>query len=144
MGVGVGVWDKSWWVGKLKKYLRIVTKCDRSVVIYCDKILLQIATLQSCYKMRQVGCYILRQNIVTNCDVVTKLLQNCERTNRHAPIQKKLLMANEVPYITKILRNAIRNRSRHGNRYYKTNSVEDNISYKRQKNYRNRKKKVLQ
>ena len=29
-GVGVGMWDKSGWVGKLKKYLRIVTHCDRS------------------------------------------------------------------------------------------------------------------
>ena len=55
--------------------------------------------------------------------------------NRHAPMKKKFLRANEVPYMTKTLKKAIMNRSRFENRYYKTKSMEDKNNYKRQKNY---------
>ena len=40
--------------------------------------------------------------------------------------------------MTKLLRKAFMTRSRLENRYYKTHSVEDKTSYKRQKNYYNR------
>ena len=58
--------------------------------------------------------------------------------DRHAPIKKKFLRANEVPYMTKELKKAIMNRSRFENRYYKSKSFEDKVNYKKQKNYCNR------
>ena len=41
--------------------------------------------------------------------------------NTHLPLNKKLVRANEVPYMTKALRKAIANRSRLENQYYKYN-----------------------
>ena len=55
--------------------------------------------------------------------------------DRHAPMKKKFVRANQVPYMTKSLRKAIMNRSRLENKYYKTFSIEDKGNYKRQKNY---------
>ena len=55
--------------------------------------------------------------------------------DRHAPIKKKFLRANEVPYMTKALKKAIMTRSRLENRYYQSKSMIDKINYKRQKNY---------
>ena len=55
--------------------------------------------------------------------------------DRHAPIKKKFLRANEVPYMTKALKKAIMTRSRLENRYYKSKSMIDKINYKRQKKY---------
>ena len=43
--------------------------------------------------------------------------------NTHLPLKKKLVCANEVPYMTKALRRAIANRSRLENQYYKYNPV---------------------
>ena len=58
--------------------------------------------------------------------------------DRHAPMKKKFIRANELPYMTKVLKKAIMNRSRLENRYYKSKSIEDKAKYKRQKNYCNR------
>ena len=55
--------------------------------------------------------------------------------DRHAPMKKKFVRANEVPYMTKALKKAIMNRSRFENRYYKSKSMEDKANFKRQRNY---------
>ena len=55
--------------------------------------------------------------------------------NTHAPLKKRLVRANEVPYMTKTLRKAIANRSRLENQYYKNKSGESLRAYKKQKNF---------
>ena len=55
--------------------------------------------------------------------------------NKHAPLKKKVVRANEVPYMTKALRKAIANRSRLENRYYREKTDVSRIAYKKQKNY---------
>ena len=66
--------------------------------------------------------------------------------NAHAPLKKKVVRANEVPYMTKALRKAIATRSRLENRYHKNKSGESLRAYKKQKNfcsrlYKNERKK---
>ena len=72
----------------------------------------------------------------TSCDnyyeFETKFL---EVLNTHAPLKKRIVRANEVPYMTKALRKAIANRSRLENRFYREKSVESRKAYKKQKNY---------
>ena len=53
--------------------------------------------------------------------------------NTHLPLKKKLVRANEVPYMTKALRRAIANRSRLENQYYKYNPLRGCISIKQMK-----------
>ena len=55
--------------------------------------------------------------------------------NEHAPLKKKIVRANEVPYMTRDLRKAIANRSRLENRFYRSKTDESKIAYKKQKNY---------
>ena len=57
---------------------------------------------------------------------------------KHAPLKKKFLRANEVPYMTKTLRKAIMDRSRFENRYFFTKSVLDKENLNKQRNYCNR------
>ena len=56
----------------------------------------------------------------------------------HAPIKQKYIRADEVPYMTKVLRKAIMTRSRLENKYQKTNSLVGKDLYKKHKNYCNR------
>ena len=49
--------------------------------------------------------------------------------------KKRIVRANEVPYITKTLRKAISNRSRLEHQYYKRKSKESLTAYKKQKNF---------
>ena len=49
-------------------------------------------------------------------------------------IKKKIVCANEVPYMTKALKKAIATRSRLENRYYKDKSIESKFAYKKQRN----------
>ena len=71
-----------------------------------------------------------------NCDNYTLYNSTFLKVlNEHAPLKKKVVRANEVPYMTKSLRKAIANRSRLENRYYKTKSNESLRCYKKQKNY---------
>ena len=44
--------------------------------------------------------------------------------NKHAPLKKRVVCANEVPYMTRNLRKAIANRSRLENQYYKYKTTE--------------------
>ena len=56
----------------------------------------------------------------------------------HAPMKKKYIRANEVPYMTKPLRKAMMTRSRFENKFHKTKSLADKAVFKRQRNYCNR------
>jgi len=58
--------------------------------------------------------------------------------NRHAPIKKKTIRANDKPYITKRLRKAIMTKTRLANKRHKTNNMEDVRLYKAQRNFVNR------
>ena len=55
--------------------------------------------------------------------------------DKHAPLKKKVVRANEVPYMTKALKKAIANRSRLENRYYKSKTDENLRTYRKQKNF---------
>ena len=58
-----------------------------------------------------------------------------EILNIHAPIKKKLLRANHVPYMTKALRKAIMKRSELESKYLKNRTNENLKSYKKQRNF---------
>ena len=53
----------------------------------------------------------------------------------HAPVKMRLLRANDAPYMNKNLRKAIMTRSRLKNLYNKTPNVENEMNYKKQRNY---------
>ena len=55
--------------------------------------------------------------------------------DKHAPLKKRVVRANEVPYMTRNLRKAIANRSRLENQYYKYKTAESLRAYKKQKNF---------
>ena len=54
--------------------------------------------------------------------------------NKHAPIRKKCLCANEAPFMTKELHNAIMKRSRYRNKFLKDKSQTSRENYKIQRN----------
>ena len=58
--------------------------------------------------------------------------------DKHAPSKMKYVRANEVPYMTKMLRKAIMTRSRLENRYQKTKSFFDKQRFNKQKKFCNR------
>ena len=71
-----------------------------------------------------------------------------EVLNAHAPIKRKLLRANHVPYMTKALRKAIMKRSELESKYVKNKTNENLKSYKKQWNfcsklYKKREEKIL-
>ena len=53
----------------------------------------------------------------------------------HAPIKKKIVRANDVPYMTKALRKAIATRSRLENVFHQKGTEESKIAFKKHKNY---------
>ena len=55
----------------------------------------------------------------------------------HLP-RKKVIRANNMPYMTKILRKAIMRRSALQKRFYKSKCLEDKDAFKKQRNYCNR------
>ena len=57
-----------------------------------------------------------------------------EVLNRHAPLKKKTVRANQVPYMTRTLRKAIMMRSKLENNFLKNSTLENKIAYKKQKN----------
>ena len=57
---------------------------------------------------------------------------------KHAPMKKKVLRANDKPYMTKTLRKAIMRRSSLKNKYLKVKSDESLKAFKKQKNYTRR------
>ena len=54
--------------------------------------------------------------------------------NKHAPIRKKYLHANESPFMTKELHNAIMKRSRYRNKFFKDKSQTSRENSKIQRN----------
>ena len=58
--------------------------------------------------------------------------------NSHAPIKKKVIRANQKPYITKEMRKAIMLRSQMENRFYQYKTEEYKRALKKQRNYCNR------
>ena len=73
---------------------------------------------------------------IGDCTDYTKL--DClfsEVFNKHVPLKKRVVRANEVPYMTKNLRKAIANRSRLENQYYKYKTAESLRAYRKQNNF---------
>ena len=68
-------------------------------------------------------CYATFENIFMNL------------LNKHAKVKKKLLRANNAPFMTKALSKAIMNRSRLKNRFLKNPSKDNELKYKKQRNY---------
>ena len=58
--------------------------------------------------------------------------------NAHAPMKKKIVRANHMPYMTKYHRKAIMKRSALEKKYYKSKSLVDKQAFKKQRNYCNR------
>ena len=57
---------------------------------------------------------------------------------KHAPVKKRNVRANEIPYMANTLRKAIMTRSRLQNKYHKLKTDECIQSFKRQRNFCNR------
>ena len=55
--------------------------------------------------------------------------------DKHAPLKKKIIRANHVPYMTKALRKAIMKRCELESKYYKNNTNENKKLYKKQNNF---------
>ena len=55
--------------------------------------------------------------------------------NKHAPLKKKFLRANHVPYMTKTLRKTIMRRSQLQTKYFKNKSQNDYLAFKKQRNF---------
>ena len=66
--------------------------------------------------------YLVRTNVFS--DIV----------NKHAPLKKKILRGNDVPFMDKELRKAIYTRSRLRNRYFKNPTKNNETFYKKQRN----------
>ena len=81
------------------------------------------AELRSEIELNQISDYNNFENV---------FLRNLEK---HAPLKKKLVRANEAPYITKTLRKAIMRRSQLENKYRKQRTRENKTLYKKQKNF---------
>ena len=73
---------------------------------------------------------------VGNYDLLEKSFLNV--FNNHAPYKKKVVRANQKPYVTKRLRKAIMKRSSLEHKFYKCQTEENYQAYKKQKNYCNR------
>ena len=74
--------------------------------------------------------------IIMNYDEFEEIF--LEVLNKHAPFKKKILRANDKPYMTKALRKAIMRRSALKNRFNRDRTTETEKSFKKQKNYTNR------
>ena len=75
-------------------------------------------------------CLINMQN--TSNDIFVSAVM--EILNRHAPLKKKYVRANENPFITKALRKEHMKRSRLRNKYLKDRTKENHTAYKKQRN----------
>ena len=71
--------------------------------------------------------------VCTSYEAFESLFMNV--LNKHAPMKSKYIRANEAPYMTRALKQAIMKRSRLEAKFYKTKSNIDKTIYKRHKNY---------
>ena len=58
--------------------------------------------------------------------------------DKHAPVKKKVVRANDKPFMTKALRRAIMRRSSLRNKFLKYKTPDLDRAYKKQRNYTNR------
>ena len=72
------------------------------------------------------------RNLDKNYLVPTNVFSNI--VNKHAPLKKKILRGNDVPFMDKELRKAIYTRSRLRNRYFKNPTKNNETFYKKQRN----------
>ena len=76
------------------------------------------------------------ENINTNCSGFEKFLQICiDRLNIFAPCKKKYSRGNNIPFISKSLKNAHMKWSRLRNIYVKNKADTNRIAYIKQRNY---------
>ena len=81
-----------------------------------------------------------REDLTLSLDRINKGFDSFEYTfmktcNRHAPMKKKFVRANEVPYMTKALRKAIMKRSELESKYLKNKSYQNMKIYQKIKNF---------
>ena len=84
-----------------------------------------------------------REDLMLSLDHIKKGFDSFEDTfmkilNRHAPMKKKFVRANELPYMTKALRKAIMKRSELESKYLKSKSYQNMKTYKKQKSFRSK------
>ena len=72
---------------------------------------------------------------INNCNYLQFETTFMTMLETHAPFKKKIVRANNVPYMSKTLRKAIMKRSALENKYYKNNNHKNQNLYKKQKNY---------
>ena len=58
-----------------------------------------------------------------------------QKKNKHTPIKRKYVRANEAPFMTKELHKAVMKRSRLRNKFLKTKSITDRKNFNVQPNY---------
>ena len=76
----------------------------------------------------------LRESLSKSIDCESFTTLCTQAFNRHAPIKKKTLRANQVPYMTKTLRKAIMRRSNLENKFLKNVTPENKAAYRKQRN----------
>ena len=101
-----------------------------------------------CRDYKNLNSNSLREDLNLSLDHVNKGLDYFEDTfmkalNRHAPLKKKFVRANEVRYMTKALRKAIMKRSELESKYLKNKSHQNMKIYKKQKNFCSKEKKLF-
>ena len=92
------------------------------------------------YQNYKIYDYIFRSEIQTFCLLNETDLGLFKESifcifNKHGPITKKYLCANEAPFMTKELHNAIMKRSRCRNKFWKDKSQTSRENYKIQRNF---------
>ena len=93
-----------------------MTFCNNSFKISLQKVISQNL---------QVGCDAIYESFASSCN---KILDN------HAPLKKKYVRGNHLPFMNKSLSKAIMVRARLRNIFLKNRSEENKINYNKQKN----------
>jgi len=74
-----------------------------------------------------------------NCEIYEVFEENFLKTlEKHAPLKKKTLRANDAPYMTRNLRKAMMKRTELATKYNKTRNMVDYNNFRKHKNYVNR------
>ena len=77
-----------------------------------------------------------REGLTLSLDRISKGFDTFMKTfNRHAPMKKKFVRANEVPYMTKAQRKEIMKRSELESKYLKNKNYQNMKIFKKQKNF---------
>ena len=89
---------------------------------------------------KNFSCNSFREDLILSLDRMKKGFDSFEDTfmktlNRHAPMKRKLVRANEVLYMTRALRKAIMKRSELESTYLKNKSYQNMKIYKKKTNF---------